>query len=53
MDLNSLKVVALIGVIHGIAEVIEKSLIVLIALHLPSVVSKKNTSLGKVSNSST
>ena len=53
MDLNSLKVVALIGVIHGIVEVIEKSLIVLIALHLPSVVSKKNTSLGKVSNSST
>ena len=32
MDLNSLKAAVLIGVIHGIAEVIEKSLIVLIAL---------------------
>ena len=30
MDLNSLKAVALIGVIHGVAEVIERSVIVLI-----------------------
>ena len=30
VDLNSLKAVALIGVIHGVAEVIERSVIVLI-----------------------
>ena len=30
VDLNSLKAVALIGVIHGVAEVVERSIIVLI-----------------------
>ena len=47
MDLNSLKAVALIGVIHGIAEVIERSIIVLID-YMYHQIYEKNDFLGEV-----